>query len=226
MKKVGVVGGISWVSTLDYYKLINQGVNNRLGGLNSAEIIIYSLNFADVQEKTWDGAYELLLNACIHLKRNKVDAIVLAANTAHLYADRLQMEMQIPIINIITETAKYIRKTGLTKVGLLGTKYTMQMPFYRDKLQTFGLEVSIPESQDTIDYIQYVVKEELGKAAVKPESRTKFIEIANELIKNGAEGLILGCTEIPMLINKDDFSIPVFDTTQIHAEAIVSYIVS
>lgn len=226
MKKIGIVGGISWTSTIDYYKLINQGVNEKLGGLQSAEMIIYSLNFGDVQEKTWEGAYDLLFDACMQLKRCGADAIVLAANTAHLYADRLQDEIQVPIISIITKTAKQIQKTGLKTVGLLGTSFTMQMPFYKNKLESFGLKVVVPQSEDTIHYIQHVVKNELGKGEIKKESKEKFIEIANELVKNGAEGLILGCTEIPMLISEEDFSFPVFDTTKIHSEAIVSYIIS
>ena len=226
MKKVGLVGGISWVSTIDYYKLINEGVNKKLGGLQFAECLIYSLNFGDIQEKTWHNSFHLLLNACLSLKKSGVDAIVLCANTAHLYADQLEKEIGLPLIHIGTETAKAITQKNLTTIGLLGTPFTMEMDFYKNRLKSFGLNVLIPEKQETRDYIQYVLKEELGRGIVNPDSKEKYIEIANELIVRGAEGIILGCTEIPMLIDQSDFSVPVFDTTKIHSEAIVDYILS
>lgn len=226
MKKIGLVGGISWVSTMDYYKFINEGVNAKRGGLNFAECVIYSLNFADVQKVTWPESYELLLNACNQLKKNSVDSIVLCANTAHLFADELQAKIQLPIIHIGTETAKVINSRGYKKVGLLGTKFTMEMDFYRRKLEEYGLEVLIPEKQETRDYIQYTVKEELGRGYVNPETKKEYIKIVGELVENGAECIILGCTEIPMLIGQDDFIIPVFDTTRIHSQAIVDYVLS
>ncbi|MBL1223032.1 amino acid racemase [Chryseobacterium sp. L7] len=225
MKKVGLVGGISWVSTLDYYQFINEGVNARLGGLNAAECMIYSLNFNDVQAKGWVNSFDLLLNACQHLKNSGVDSIVLCANTAHLFADELEDKVQLPIIHIGTETAKAIQKAGLTKVGLIGTKFTMEMDFYKNKLEEYGLEVLVPDSQETRDYIQHTVKDELGVGFINPETKTRYISIVGDLISRGAECIILGCTEIPMLISQDDFSIPVFDTTKIHCEAIVDYIV-
>lgn len=226
MKKIGLVGGISWVSTIDYYRLINEGVNKRIGGLNFAECVIYSLNFGDIQAVTWSNAYELLLKACKSLKETGVDSIVLCANTAHLFADQLQNETQVPIINIIEATAIQATKRGIKKVGLLGTKFTMEMDFYRNKLEKYGLEVIIPLEQETRDYIQHTVKDELGIGYINPATKSKYIAITNELIHNGAEGIILGCTEIPMLISQYDFSVHVFDTTKIHSEAIVSYLVS
>lgn len=226
MKKIGLIGGISWVSTMDYYKLINEGVNKKLGGLQFAECVIYSLNFGDIQEKTWQQAYELLLHACLNLKNSNVDAIVLCANTAHLYADQLEKEIELPLIHIGTETAKAILQEKITTVGLLGTKFTMEMDFYIDRLKNFGLNVLVPEKQETRDYMQQVLKEELGRGIITQESKQNYIKIAAELISRGAEGIILGCTEIPLLLNQSDFSIPVFDTTKIHSEAIVSYILS
>jgi aspartate racemase len=226
MKKVGLVGGISWVSTIEYYKLINEGVNERLGGLQFAECLIYSLNVGDIQERTWSNSFDLLLNACLSLKKSGVDAIVLCANTAHLYADRLEVEIGLPLIHIGTETAKAITKKNLTTIGLLGTPFTMEMDFYKDRLKSFGLNVIIPEKQETRDYIQYVLKEELGRGIINPDSKQNYIKIANELINRGAEGIILGCTEIPLLMDQSDFSVPVFDTTKIHSEAIVNYILS
>ena len=226
MKKIGLVGGISWLSTMDYYKFINEGVNSKLGGLNFAECIIYSLNFGDIQSVSWENSFELLLNACESLKMSGVDSIVLCANTAHLFADKLQEKIKIPIIHIGAETSKAVNKQGLKKVGLLGTKFTMEMDFYKNKLKEFGLEVIIPEKQETRDYIQFTVKEELGIGYINAETKKNYITIANELVERGAEGIILGCTEIPMLISQNDFKIPIFDTTKIHSQAIVEYIVS
>ena len=226
MKKIGLVGGISWVSTMDYYKFINEGVNSKLGGLNFAECIIYSLNFGDIQAKTWTYSFELLLNACNTLKRSGADGIVLCANTPHLFAEKLQEAIELPIIHIGIETAKAINKQGLKKVGLLGTKFTMEMDFYRNKLEEYGLEVLIPGKQETRDYIQHTIKEELGIGFINPNTRANYISIVKELVDRGAECIILGCTEIPMLISQDDFTIPIFDTTKIHSQAIVEYVVS
>lgn len=223
MKIIGLVGGISWVSTMDYYKFINEGINERLGGLNFSECIIYSLNFGDVQERSWENSFELLLNACQSLKRSGVDAIVLCANTAHLFADDLEDKIKLPIIHIGTETAKAVKQQGLVKVGLLGTKFTMEMEFYRKKLEENGLNVLIPEKQETRDYVQYTVKEELGRGIINLDTKQNYISIVKDLVGRGAEGIILGCTEIPMLINQEDFSIPVFDTTKIHSRAIIEY---
>ena len=226
MKKIGLVGGISWVSTMDYYKFINEGVNKKLGGLNFAECLIYSLNFGDIQASSWINSYELLLNACESLKRSGADGIVLCANTAHLFAGKLQEKLQLPIIHIAAETAKAINKAGFKKVGLLGTKFTMEMDFYRHKLEEYGLDVLIPEKQETRDYIQHTVKEELGIGFINPATKKKYLKIIEELVAKGATCIILGCTEIPMLLSQDDVSIPLFDTTKIHSQAIVDYILS
>lgn len=226
MKKVGLIGGIRWVSTMDYYKFINEGVNARLGGLNFAEVLIYSLNFGDIQAKSWDNSFDLLLNACESLKKSGVEGIVLCANTAHLFADRLKEQIRLPIIHIVVETAKEVNRRKLKRVGLLGTKFTMEMSFYREKLEEFGLEVLVPKKQETRDYIQYTVKEELGTGFINPATKKEYINIVNELIEDGAECIILGCTEIPMLIGQADFAIPVFDTTKIHSDAVVDYILS
>ncbi|RKS03127.1 aspartate/glutamate racemase family protein [Flavobacterium sp. 102] len=223
MKKIGLVGGISWVSTMDYYKLINEGINKKLGGLNAAECVIYSLNFGDVQALSWTNAYDLLLNACESLKKSGVDCIVLCANTAHLFADKLQENIQLPMIHIVEETAKVLNEKGIKKAGLLGTKFTMEMDFYSKKLQEFGIEVIIPDRQETRDYIQQTIKEELGIGFINPDTKLRYIDIANELIKNGVECIILGCTEIPTLISQNDFSFPIIDTAKVHSDAIVDY---
>jgi len=226
MKKIGLVGGISWTSTEDYYRYINEGVNKKMGGLNFAECVIYSLNFGEVQKRSWGNSYELLLNASKNLETIGVDAIVLCANTAHLFADKIQEEISIPLIHIVTETANSIINQGLTKVGLLGTVFTMERNFYRKKLEEKGLTVFIPELKETRDLMQNIVKEELGRGVLKEESKKEFISIGNSLIEKGAEGIILGCTEIPMLINQKDISVPVFDTTKIHSESIVEFAVT
>ncbi len=223
MKKIGLVGGISWVSTIDYYRYINEGVNKKLGGLNFSECIIYSLNFGDVQEKGWTNAYEVLLNACVGLKQSGADAIVLCANTAHLFADELQRKIGLPLIHIGTETAKAVKKQGIKKIGLLGTKFIMEMDFYRAKLEENGLDVLVPEKEETRNYIQHTVKEELGRGMINEQTRENYISIVQQLVERGAEGIILGCTEIPLLLSQEDFSIPVFDSARIHSQAIVDF---
>ncbi|AZJ36772.1 aspartate/glutamate racemase family protein [Tenacibaculum singaporense] len=223
MKKIGLVGGISWTSTLDYYKYINEGINQRLGGLNSAECLIYSLNFSDVQNKGWTNSFDLIYNACANLASSNVDAIVLGANTAHLFADEIQSKINVPIIHIAEATAKEIKKEKLGKVGLLGTKFTMEMGFYKDKLKENNIETIIPSEKKDIEEIQHIVKNELGKGIVTNQSKLKFMRFASELIEQGAEGIILGCTEIPMLIGQNDFDFPVFDTTKIHVENIIDF---
>lgn len=225
MKKIGLVGGISWVSTMDYYKFINEGIHEKLGGLEAAECILYSINYGDIQKVSWLNAYEILLKASINLASSGVDAIALCANTAHMYADELQKELSIPLIHIGTETGRVIAASGIQKVGLLGTKFTMELGFYREKLNTFGLEVFTPEPQIVRDYMQSTIKDELGIGYINPETKARYIEIANDLISKGAECIILGCTEIPILLSQNDFTVPVFDTTKIHAKAIVDYMI-
>lgn len=226
MKKIGLVGGISWTSTLDYYKLINEGINAKLGGLNFAECIIYSLNFADIYTQGWNKSFDLLLNACNNLKKSGADGIALCANTAHIYADRLQQATNLPMVDIVTETAKTISKKGFKKIGLLGTKFTMEMDFYRNRFELPGLEILTPEKPATREYIQYTLREELGIGYINPETKKKYKQIVKDLVHSGAECIVLGCTEIPMLISQNDFEIPVFDTTKIHSQAIVEFITS
>jgi aspartate racemase len=223
VKKIGLVGGISWVSTIDYYRHIIEGINKKLGGLNFAECIIYSLNFGDIQTATWNNSFELLHQACQSLKRSGAEAIVLCANTAHMEAERLQSKTGLPIIHIVSETANEVNKQGLKKIGLLGTKFTIEMEFYKKGLREKGLQTLIPEKLETRDFIQQTLKEELGRGIVKQETRKAYRSIINELIKNGAEGIVLACTELSMIIQPDDFSVPLFDTTKIHAQAAVDY---
>jgi aspartate racemase len=229
MKKIGLVGGISWVSTLDYYRYINEGINERLGGLEFAECIVYSVNFNDVQRHGWDNwdeTFRLLSAACTHLKAAGAEAIVLCANTAHAIADRLEAYIQLPLIHIATATATEIGRHGFTKVGLLGTKFTMELPFYRDKLRLQNIEALIPQEQAVRDFIQQTLKEELGRGIAKPATKAAYIEVTNQLIACGAEGIVLGCTEIPLLLSQQDVAVPVFDTTRIHVQAAVEFALS
>ncbi len=226
MKKIGLVGGISWASTLDYYRYINEGVNQKLGGLNFAECILYSLNFGDVQAKTWPNSFDLLLGACESLKKSNVDAIALCCNTAHLFAGKLQQQTGLPLIHIGEATGKAVSAAGYKKAALLGTSFTMEMDFYRSKLLEYGVETIIPKDAETREYMQHVIKNELGAGIINPETRANFLKIVHDLIDSGAECVIMGCTEIPLLLSQDDFDIPVFDTAKIHTNAIVQFAVS
>jgi aspartate racemase len=185
--------------------------------------LIYSLNFGDVQEKGWDNSFDLLLNACESLKKSGVEGIVLCANTAHLFAEELEAKIGLPVIHIVSATADEINKKGLKKVGVLGTKFTMEMDFFKSGLMANEIEPLIPENQNTRDFIQKTLKEELGRGIVKDETKSAYLSIIDELIKNGAEGIVLACTEIPMIISQKDVSIPIFDTTKIHSIAAVEF---
>ncbi|KQB37421.1 aspartate/glutamate racemase family protein [Flavobacterium aquidurense] len=227
MKIIGLIGGISWVSTADYYKLINQGVNEKMGGLNFSECLIYSFNYADIKKNNeandWDATFSMLLKGCQFLKQGGATAIVLCANTMHFIADRLEQEIDLPIIHIATATAAEIKKQGLKKVGLLGTKFTMELDFFKDKLINQGIEAIIPQSESDKDFIHTTIFEELGKGLVTDETKKRYLEIANRLIKEGAEGIILGCTEIPLVIKPEDLAVPVFDTALIHSNAAIEF---
>lgn len=226
MKILGLIGGISWVSTADYYKLINEGINKRLGGLNFAECIIYSFNYADIKRNNdaddWDSTFTMLSKACLHLKESGADAILLCANTMHLIAGRIEESITLPLIHIASATATVIKKQQLKKVGLLGTKFTMERDFFTSKLAAQGIETIIPGADDR-QFLHETIFEELGRGITKNETRQRYLTIIGSLIKEGAEGIILGCTEIPLLIQQQDVRVPVFDTTRIHAAAAVDF---
>ena len=230
MRKIGLVGGMSWLSTIEYYRFINEGINAALGGANFAECIIYSLNFDDLQKRitagNWDAVAELIADAGEKLKQAGAEAIMLCANTAHAVAEQVEEKVQLPVIHIVTATANAINKQGLKKVGLLGTKFTMEMDFFKQRLQQYNIEPIIPEDQDTRNYIQHTLINELGKDIIKPETKQAYLSIIDQLIERGAEGIILGCTEIPLLIGQADVSVPVFDTTRIHSEVGVKFMLS
>ena len=229
MKKIGLVGGISWTSTLDYYRYFNEGINERLGGLNFAECIIYSINFGQYSKLNakydWDGAYKILFDAASNLKAAGADCILLGANTAHIVADRLAATIGLPLLQVTSAVSDAIHQKGLTKVGLLGTIYTMELDFYKDKLRDNGIEAIIPDSKEERVWIEDVLRYELSKGILNPETKKGFIDMMVRLIERGAEGIILGCTEIPLIIKQEDVSFPVFDTTKIHALAAVDFAV-
>jgi aspartate racemase len=227
MKIIGLIGGISWVSTADYYKLINEGINKKMGGLNFSECLIYSFNYAEIKKNNdandWDSTFEMLLKGCEFLKSGGAEAIFLCANTMHFIADQLGEAIDLPIIHIATVTAVEIQKQEIKKVGLLGTKFTMELDFFKDKLAMKGIEVIIPQSQEERDFIHNTIFEDLGRGIVTSETKKRYLEIANQLIKEGAEGIILGCTEIPLVIKPEDLSVTVFDTALIHSNAAIDF---
>lgn len=227
MKKIGMVGGISWSSTIDYYRFLNEEINSRLGGLNFAECILYSVNFDKFQASNaagdWEETYRLLADAAKMVEKAGADAVLLCANTAHKVAESIQEILDVPLIDIRTATAKAIKAQGLQKVGLLGTVYTMEMDFYRSVLTEANIDTIIPESKHDRDYIEETLLHELGKGIIRDDTRRNYLRIIEQLIANGAQGIILGCTEIPLLISQTDVSIPVFNTTKIHVQAAVDF---
>ena len=229
MRKIGLIGGISWVSTADYYKYINVGVNARLGGLNYAECVVYSFNYAEIKmnndAQNWEKTLKMISEASEHLKSAGAEAIVLCANTMHLIADKLQERIKLPVIHIASATAVEIKNHHLKKVALLGTKFTMEMNFFTDKLKEQNIDFIIPDEEDRA-FIHANIFEELGRGLLLPESKKQYIDIISKLKEQGAEGVILGCTEIPLLVKQEDVAIPIFDTTLIHANAAVDFMLN
>jgi len=226
MKTIGIIGGLTWLSTADYYRLINQQVNEKLGGVEAGKIIIYSVNFAEIKVLTenndWDGIAAIMKEVARKLENAGADCILIGANTMHKIADEVQSAINIPLIHIAEETARVIESKGLQKVALLGTKYTMQLDFYTKKLAAKGIETIIPGEED-IAYINNAIYTEMGKGIFLPETKDRFIQIIDKLQHAGAEAVILGCTEIPILIKQDDVEVPVLDTTAIHVDAAVKF---
>ncbi len=226
MKTIGLIGGITWLSTMDYYRLLNQKVNEQLDGVASAKLLISSLNFEEIKALTitndWDALANIMSSEAKKLEAAGAGCILMGANTMHHIADQVQASINIPLIHVAVETGKQIVKLNLKKVALLGTKYTMQLPFYKNKLAEQGIETFIPNETD-MEYINSAIYNEMGKGIFLPERKAGFIQIIHQLKAAGAEGVILGCTEIPILIKQEDSPIPVFDTTAIHATAAVNF---
>ena len=226
MKTIGLIGGTSWVSTIDYYRYINEGINTKLGGLEFARCIIHSLNFGDIQRnnetQNWDATLQLFTEAAQNLEKSGVEAIVICANTMHKIADQLQIRIGIPIIHIGTVTANAIIQKGLHKVAILGTRYTMEQDFVTKKFVEQGIETIIPNEADR-QFIGNNIATELAKNIFTESSKQQYLSIIQKLIEKGAEGIVLGCTEIPLLIKPVDVSVPIFDTAAIHAAAAVEF---
>ncbi|MDF2381999.1 amino acid racemase [Nostoc ellipsosporum NOK] len=225
MKKIGLVGGISWTSTVDYYRLLNTEVNKKAGGLNFAECIIYSVNFNEFSQHNaahdWEASFALLGHAAQQLKNAGAELVMLGANTAHIVAEKIETAIGIPLIDIRTATANAIKEKNITCVGLLGTVYTMELDFYKEQLARHGIKAIVPDDTAERNYIEETLLHELGKGIITAKTKAEYIRIADQLIDRGAEGIVLGCTEIPLLLSQDDFTVPVFNTTQIHVEAAV-----
>ena len=226
MKTIGLIGGTTWISTIDYYRNINQLVNERLGGLNSAKILLYSLNFEEFKPPSdpadWKRNADILSEISQNLQDAGADCILLCANTMHLVADIVQQNISVPLIHIAEETAKEITKQNINTVGLLGTKIVMEQPFFRDRLAKFGIETLIPGEVER-GFIHDSIFNEFGVGIFKPETKKKYLDIIEKLKQKGAEGIIFGCTEIPLLIKEKESHLPVFDTLRIHAKAAVDF---
>ncbi len=230
MRTLGLIGGMTWHSTVDYYRLINQGVQTKLGGTHSAKIVLYSVDFSPVEHMQnrgeWGALGQLMAGAARSLEGAGAEAIVICANTMHQLADDITAAVMIPLLHIADAAAAEAKKNGLKTVGLLGTRYTMEMDFYRGRLEAkHGLKVLVPDEPGRTT-VHEVIYKELAHGLVRPESREAYVSVIRDLAKRGAEGVILGCTEIPMLIGEKDSPVPVFDTTALHAAAAVAFALS
>ncbi len=229
MKTIGLIGGTGWVSTAEYYRIINETVNKKLGGLNFAEIILYSINYGEIyacnQKEDREGVYNIIKKGAETLTGAGADFLALCANTTHFTYDRLSSETKLPFVHIADTTGQAIKEKGIKKVGLLGTRETMEMNFYKDRLKQLDIELLTPPKPER-EFIHYSIMNELLKELFLEETKNGFISIMEKLRTQGAEGIILGCTEIPLLISQEDYKLPLFSTLDIHAQAIAEYAVS
>ena len=220
MKTIGLIGGMSWESSLEYYRIINEEVKQKLGGLHSAKCILYSVDFNEIElyqsQGRWDLAGEILGEAALRLEKAGADFIVICTNTMHKVVDLIEEKTKLPILHIADETAAQIKSSGLKTVGLLGTKYTMEQEFYKSRIESTGIKVLIPDesSRETINSVIY---NELCLGNIQLSSRKYLMTVITSLVAAGAEGIILGCTEIGLFVQQEDADVPLFDTTLIHA---------
>ena len=226
MKTIGLIGGMSWESSLEYYRIINEEVKKQVGGLHSAKSLMYSVDFAEIEQLQhngeWDKATQLMVDAAKNLEKGGADFVIICTNTMHKMAKAVEEAISIPLLHIADPTAQAIKTQNLTKVALLGTKYTMEQDFYKGRLiGNFGLGVIVPDDADR-QIIHDVIYDELCLGNIRTESKKKFVDIIEKLHQDGAQGVILGCTEIGLLIKQEDVTIPVFDTTLVHAVAAVN----
>ncbi|CAG7658806.1 aspartate/glutamate racemase family protein [Paenibacillus allorhizosphaerae] len=227
MKTIGLIGGMSWESSLLYYQIINEYVKERLGGHNSAKSLMYSVNFQEIKtlqhQGNWGEATKIMIDSAQKLEMAGADLIVICTNTMHKMAQEVEGSVSIPLIHIADSTAIEIVKDGINKVALLGTAFTMEQDFYKGRLtEKFGLEVIVPNEADRL-VIHDIIYQELCLGIIKEDSKQTYLKIINNLKLQGAEAVILGCTEITLLISQDDCSIPVYDTTKIHAESAIDF---
>jgi len=230
MKTIGLVGGMSWESTQDYYRIINQRVKELAGGFHSAKLVLYSVDFDEVESRQHQGRWEeltaLMVDAARRVERAGAECLLICTNTMHLMADPVQDSIRIPLLHIVDVTAGAVKARGFNKVGLLGTRFTMEKDFYKGRLlKKHGLEVLVPEEKDR-DLVHAILYDELCLGKISDASKQAFRTIIAKLESAGAQGIILGCTEIPMLVKQEEYEIPLFDTTDLHARAAVDFALS
>ncbi|WP_409369173.1 aspartate/glutamate racemase family protein [Lysinibacillus sp. 38-6] len=224
MKTMGLIGGMSWESSALYYRLINEKVKQQLGGLHSAKCLLYSVDFQEIEHYQangqWQHAGQLLAEAALSLQKAGADFIVICTNTMHKVIDKIEARITIPILHIADATALQIQQAGIQTIALLGTKYTMEQDFYKKRIEQFGIAVIVPDEEERT-VVNRIIYEELCLGRIEAASKERYLQVIDNLMKAGAQGIILGCTEIGLLIKQDDVPIPVFDTTVIHALAAV-----
>jgi len=224
---MGMIGGMSWESSLEYYRIVNEAIKKKLGGFHSAKCILYSVDFGEVEKLQhlgdWDELNRMMMDAAQRLENTGADFVIICTNTMHKMADEVQGAIRIPVLNIVDVTAKAIKGNRQTRIGLLGTKFTMEQDFYKGRLKDkHGLDVLIP-SADERQVVHDILYSELCLGEIKELSKEKFKNVIQNLVNRGAQGVILGCTEIPLIVSQDDYEIPVYDTTTLHAQAAVDF---
>lgn len=227
MKKIGLIGGMSWESTLEYYRIVNEEVKKRLGGLHSARVVMDSVDFDAIEKLQHKGEWgklgDILAESAQNLERAGAECVLICTNTMHKCADQVAESVHIPLIHLADATGELVKKQGLKRIGLLGTKFTMEQDFYKGRLiEKFGLDVIVPDDKDR-EVVHRVIYDELCLGDVRGASKEKYLKIIKRMVDDGAEGIILGCTEIPLLVKQEDVSVPVFDTTYIHAISAVDF---
>jgi aspartate racemase len=229
MRKIGLLGGMSWESTALYYRLLNEDVRDRLGGFHSARLVMASVDFAPIEAMQvagdWEGAGALLAEEARSLEAAGAECLVLCTNTMHRVADAIEAAVGIPLLHLADVTADAVRDAGLERVALLGTRFTMEQPFYADRLRSHGLQVLVPDEADRTR-VHDVIYDELVLGVVRDESRAAYVDVVRRLVDSRADGVVLGCTEIELLIGPDDVDVPVFATTALHARAAVDFALS
>ncbi|WP_144467172.1 aspartate/glutamate racemase family protein [Bacillus toyonensis] len=225
MKTIGLIGGMSWESTSEYYRILNEEIKSRLGGLHSAKCLINSVDFEEIERfqsnGDWDGAGEVLGNAAYSLQKGGADFIIICTNTMHKVVEKIKENINIPVLHIADTTAKEIKRKGIQTIGLLGTKYTMEQDFYKSRIEENNIKVIVPVEKNR-EKLNEIIYTELCLGKITSQSREYYKRVIEELVQKGAQGIILGCTEIGLLIKQEDVLVPIFDTTFIHAMGAVN----